>query len=165
MEEITIKQLEEKAQELQNAEKRWHFHMLTPDCLFNESNDKHALVIEDTTDDQQYVAYSKNREFALGKKLLKLLHGGKVLTKSKKPSTIENPNLQKLIDRAKDINKKGLPWHHHVLFPDCQYNDRVGQWNIVMEDKEKGELLEASYDLEPTNDQNIIEQLFYDQKE
>jgi len=165
METMDINEIENKAIEWQKAEKRWHFHMLTPDCVFNESNKQHAVVLENSSDDQQYVAYTEKRNFSLGKKLVKLLHGSKILDQPKRAAPPKNPNLQKLIDRAKEMNKRGIPWHHHTLFPECIYNDRVGQWNIVMEDKNKGNLLEAAYDTEPKEDMKEIERLFYEQKE
>ncbi|MDD5567171.1 MAG: hypothetical protein PHH01_03160 [Patescibacteria group bacterium] len=165
MEEIAKKDALAKAKEWRAAGKIWHFHMLTPDCVFNESNDRHAVILENTEDEQIFVVYTDKRSLTMGKILLKLLHGSKVLDRPKRAAPPKNPELQKLLNRAKEMNRLGIPWHHHNLFPDCQFNDHVGQWNIVMEDKDKGNLLEAAYNTEPKEDIKEIERLFYAQKE
>ncbi|MBU0707840.1 hypothetical protein KKG41_05720 [Patescibacteria group bacterium] len=165
MEEIDLKEVLTKAKEWQTAEKRWHFHMLTPDCLFNDSNDKHSLVLENTSDDESFFVYTDKRQLAIGKKLVQLLHGEKILKQSDKAGPPQHPNIKKMVARAEDMNSKKISWHHHVFFPECRYNDQVGRWNIVMEDKDKGELLEATYDTEPVEDLKEIERLYYEQKE
>ena len=70
MKEITIEQAEEKAKEWQSQGKKWHFHMLTPDCVFNENKEKHAFVLENRTDDETFVVYSEKRYMDLGQKLV-----------------------------------------------------------------------------------------------
>ena len=165
MDNIELKEVLNKAKEWQESEKSWHFHLLMPDCLFNESNDEHALVLENNTDEQQYVVYTEKRQMKLGEKLVKMLHGEKVLKGTKKNVKPKNEQLNTLVKRSEEMNKHDIPWHHHVFFPDCKYNDRIGLWNIVMEDKDKGQLLEATYETEPIEDLKIIEKLFFLQKE
>ena len=58
IEGVSIKRVVELAEQWQSEGKKWHFHMLTPDCVFNERNDKYAFVLENRSDQDTYVAYS-----------------------------------------------------------------------------------------------------------
>ncbi len=164
MREIRKKDVLPKAKDWKDQGKKWHFHLLSPNCIFNEKNDNDALILENSTDDQSYVLYTKQRQLKLGKTLIRLLHGNDILQNNKKIRQPQTEQFIKIVKRAEQMNKCGTPWHHHVFFPDCKYNDHVGQWNIVMEDSKQGSLLEAVYNLEPEDDLKIIEQLFYKQK-
>jgi len=52
LEEISIEKVVKLAVQWQSEGKKWHFHMLTPDCIFNERNDKHAFVLENRIDQE-----------------------------------------------------------------------------------------------------------------
>lgn len=66
--------------------------------------------------------------------------------------------------KAKQLNKSGKAWHHHMLFPGCMFNKHVGKYVIVFENKKAGEIIESISDDEPKGDLQHIETLFYKQK-
>ncbi len=162
MKELTIAEIMENAQVLHRKGKKWHFHMLTPDCMFNKKKGKHAFILENTSDKENYVVYSDKRYMEEGQQLVKTLHGNKIVDKSK--GATSNKIIGTIIQRAKEMNNKNIPWHHHMLFPNCMFNKNSGKWNIVFEDKESNKILESVYDSEPTKDLRKIEVLYYKQK-
>jgi len=164
MKEVTIQELMETAKKINSEGKKWHFHMLTPDCMFNEIKNKQAFMLENTTDDEVYIVYSNDRYMDQGKELVKMLHGDSVTEKSESEPQITNESVKLIVERAKELNKKGVHWHHHMLFPDCILNKHKGKWCIVFEDKEMNKLLEAVFEDEPKDDLRAIEILFYQQK-
>jgi len=164
MKETTIEEVEKKASLWQSQGKRWHFHMLTPDCTFNKRNDKHAFVLENRTDNETYAVYSDKRYMETGQKLVKMIHGDKILGKSKENAGSTNENIKTILKKAKELTEKGVQWHHHMLFPDCIFNKHPGKWNITFEDRENNSIIEALYDKEPVNDLREIEILYYKQK-
>ena len=165
MQEITIEEAMAKAKEFQAKGKKWHFHMLTPDCMFNERKDKQAFVLENRSDGQVFVVYSDKRYMEEGQTLVKMLHGKKILGEEATGARPEHPNLKIILEKAKRLNEKGIHWHHHMLFPECVFNKHKGKWCLVFEDKEEKKLIEATYEEEPTEDLRKIEILYYAQKE
>jgi hypothetical protein len=165
MNKASIDQIKTKAQDLSNAGKKWHFHILTPECQLNET-DKYALILENTSDGEVFVCYSDEPYMNIGKELVKLLHGDDVV----KENTTEADNsklseqVTKILKRAKKLNAKGTSWHHHMLFPGCRYNKHHDKWVIIFEDKEAGEIIESITSEEPKSDLLHIETLFYQQK-
>lgn len=164
MNEATIEEIMEKARKLQKQGKRWHFHMLTPDCVFNKRKDKHAFVLECGSDSQSLINYSDKRHMEKGKILVRMLHGSEIVSE-KAPERALSRNVHIMIEKATELNKRGIRWHHHMLFPDCIFNKNKGEWCIIFEDKETGRVIESVSDCEPTGDLRRIESLFYAQKE
>lgn len=165
MQEISIDQVMQNAKEWNDAGKSWHFHMLTPDCKLNEKSDKHAFVLEDCTDQMTYVAYSEKRYMQQGEELLRLLHSEEMMGKNQASSHSKNSNIQRVLEKMKELSAKNISWHHHNLFPHCMFNKHSGQWCILFEDTEAGETIETVYDEEPVTDLREIEALYYSQKE
>ena len=165
MKEISIKELQEHAKICNHNKHSWHIHLLTPDCDFNNGKDKHAFILENGTKAETYVTYSNKRLLKVGKSLAKMLLGEGILKRVSKKSPIHNKTTEKIIQRAKDLNKKNMLWHHHILFPDCIFNKHSRKWVIVFEDKEKHQILEALYDEKPLEDLRELEILYYKQKE
>ncbi len=161
---MTIDEIKTLAKQFSANKKKWHFHILTPECQLNESA-KYALILENVTDNQFYVVYSDEPYMDIGKELVVLLHGADVV-RDETEEKLNPPSEQvgKLLERAKELSSKGIYWHHHVLFPGCTYNKHGSKWVIVFEDKEKGEIIESTSDREPKNDLQHIEGLFYSQK-
>ena len=92
---------------------------------------------------------------------LPLLHGSEVFDDVAKrsdhqPSTI----VQAILKRAKELNEKGIAWHHHMLFPDCQFNSHPGKFCLMLEDPETGKTYESVTDQEPIFDLQQIEPLY-----
>ena len=161
--EVTIEEVQEKARLWQAQGKRWHFHMLTPDCIFSERDDKHAFVLENSTDSQTYVVYSDKPYIKVDQELVKMLHGDKILDRDKGTTDSSNERMQVILQRAQELNERSIPWHHHMLFPDCMFNEHKGKWNIVFEDKENSDVIEVLYDEEPVDDLRSIEVLYFEQ--
>lgn len=162
MEETNIKELIEKAKEFQKQGKKWHFHMLTPDCVFNERKDKNAFILENETDKQSFVVYSDERYMEQGQILVKMLHGKEILKEDSMKQ--EDENIKLILEKAKKLNEEGIHWHHHMLFPDCIFNKHKGKWCIVFEDKEENKVIESISEYEPKENLRKIEVLFYAQK-
>ncbi len=162
--ETTIDNIMEKAKQFHSEGKKWHFHMLTPDCTFNES-DKQAFVLENTTDSEVYVTYSDKRYMTEGKELVQLIHGASIVAEESTESPEDDKAVKEIVRRAEELNDKGAHWHHHMLFPDCIYNKHKGNWCIVFEDPETGKTLEYVSKEEPKEALRKIEVLYYAQKE
>lgn len=161
--ETTIDEIMQKAREINGQGKKWHFHMLTPDCIFNQRDDKQAFVLENRTDKETYVAYSEERHMEQGKTLVSMLHGDSIISDEKMDGQI-NENIERIISKAKELNERGIHWHHHMFFPDCIFNEHKGKWCIVFEDKETDKTIESVSDEEPKEGLRRIEVLFYNQK-
>ncbi len=137
---------------------KWHFHMLTPDCVFNQEKEKHAFVLE--ANSKCLVFYSNEKQLETGQKLVRLLHGNKILEESNAEiSQASEGNF--LTDKAKECNEKKIIWHHHMLFPECSFNKDKGKWKIVLEVDGEKKVFEANYPAEPSSDLRVIELLLY----
>ena len=163
MEEMTLAEVLEKAKLWQAQEKSWHFHVLAPDCVFNERRDQYALVLENRTDNQTYVLYGADNYAQVSQVLVKMLHGESILDKNKGTTSSGHEKMRTILQKAQEFNREHVPWHHHMLFPDCIFNKHQGWWNIVFEDKDKGEVSEVLYDQEPVDDLRSIELLYFEQ--
>ncbi|HUA13154.1 MAG TPA: hypothetical protein VL989_01505 [Candidatus Sulfotelmatobacter sp.] len=161
MQETEISVIRDKALKCHNNGVKWHFHILTPACSLND-NQKYAFVFECPTQGIALVHYSKQAEKTLGQELSPLLHGSKVLNQESTDSDYQpSDTVNKIINRAKVLNKQGVEWHHHMLFPDCRFNKHSPRFTLVFEDPQSNETLESLTDIEPTNDLKQIESLFY----
>ncbi|TKJ17434.1 hypothetical protein CEE44_02765 [Candidatus Woesearchaeota archaeon B3_Woes] len=54
--EINREEIVKRVRELADAKKKWHFHFLTPNCIFN-NKEKFALILEDEEKKESYVCY------------------------------------------------------------------------------------------------------------
>ena len=136
--------------------------MLTPDCVFNERGDKYAFVLENSTDDQTYVVYSDEPPIETDHELLILLYGDEILDEDKGTTASSNAKMQVVLQKAKELNEKNSPWHHHLLSPDCIFNKHEGKWNIFFENAEDAEVIEVLYEEDPVDDLRRIEILFFE---
>ena len=160
----SVEQIKQKAREFAQNNKRWHFHILTLECQLNETRE-FALILENITDNEEFVSYSDKPYMGLGEELVKLLYGSDVITDNQEKKLGEpSISVKKMLKRAKELNQKGVFWHHHMLFPGCKFNQYKDKWVIVFEDKEQGKIIESISDIEPKNDLRHIERLFYSQK-
>lgn len=161
---ILINQIRAKAQEFSQAKKSWHFHILTPQCQLNTEK-QFALILENATDKQTFVAYEDNPPMEIGKQLVQLLHGNDVVQDKNQSVDLPKPSLQTeiILNKAQQLNQEGKFWHHHMLFPDCIFNDS-GSWLIIFEDQATGEIIKSVSKTEPKSDLKHIETLFYQQK-
>jgi len=168
MKNTSLERVVALAEESHSLGKRWHFHILAPTCCFNHEKGQYGLVVEIPQEAVSLVAYVPERPVTEGKKLVTLLHGATVLDGSayeavSTSAAIENQVAHQILERAKHYNEQKIPWHHHMLFPDCALNPHTGRWNLLFEDPVSGEMLSALYELEPIADLKRVEALFYNQ--
>jgi hypothetical protein len=162
--ESTIAEAAGLARAWQAEGKTWHFHMLTPNCFFNERKDKQAFILENRSEDNTYVVYSDERYVTEGRELVCLLHGADIVSENPAGCGEPCPAVQEMLSRAESLNARQVHWHHHMLFPDCIFNKRAGLWNLVFEDPETGALWESTSEREPRQSLRAIEVLYYAQK-
>lgn len=178
MEKITIDIIKLTAQDLVKQGKDWHFHILTPECQLNETKE-YALILENNSDDQTWVYHSDKPQMDVGKYLVQILHGKEVVGEKQNQPEVGQPlaenieteesgnvseQVQKILQKAKQLNSQGKFWHHHMLFPACKFNPHPGKFTIMFEDQETGEVIESVTNQEPKSDLKLIETLFYAQK-
>lgn len=164
MEEVSRERIEEIAKQLHKNDKDWHFHLLTPDCVLNPRDDKHTFVVEDTDENRVFVTYTEERQFGLGEELYELLHQDLDDEESGEEANGElSEKVERIVERADELNQEKIPWHHHTLFPGCVFNEH-DQWCILFEDPETGETIEPLYGEEPETDLQAIEKLYYSQE-
>ena len=162
MKETTIENLVEIARRLQDEGKPWHFHMLTPDCVLNKRKDKYAFILEDESNRETYIVYSYKRHMDTGKELVKLLYGKGILENEPTPTT-PGKGMKAILEKAAQLTKNDLPWHHHILFPKCIFNKHPGKWTIIFEESEEGRSMESVTEHEPIEDVKKLEILYYSQ--
>jgi hypothetical protein len=159
MTEASLNDIQSKAKEYHQAGVTWHFHIMSPVCLYNTA-DKFAFILEGPQ--AVYIHYSAKAEKELGQELAPLLHGKKVLDSTSTDTDYSpSPEVAHIVERAVRLNKNGQTWHHHMLFPSCVFNQYKPKYVLLLEDPETSELLTSLSDAEPTNDLKQIESLFY----
>lgn len=132
--------------------------MLAPTCLLNET-DRFVFVLEQS-DAPSLAYYSDKMEMDLRDKLLPLLHGKEVMKPKPAKDYQPSPIITQIVQRIKQLNKAGVAWHHHVLFPSCLFNKHAPKWALILEDPETSKILESLTDEEPVSDLKQVEPLF-----
>jgi hypothetical protein len=164
VEEASLEAMREKAHGLASRGKNWHFHILTPNCLLNLKQ-RYAFIFEDVESKQYFVHYSDQMESELGRELAPMLHGEKVLQREEENDKYApSETVQHMLSRAGELSKLRMEWHHHLLFPGCQYNKNASKYTLVFEDPETRATIENTTGSEPSDDLKLIEKLFYAQK-
>ena len=177
MQKLGIAEILKTAGKMEKEEKEWHFHILTPGCVFNKDK-RFALILENTSDSEQFVHFSMKKPSETGQKLVELLHGTpkksfllprSTSSRRRGGSTgLEGRRIpsktKKMIERATELNLKGFAWHHHVLFPDCMFNKDSRYWTLVFENPLDNEVIEERFKKEPIEALSQIEPLYYAQK-
>lgn len=145
---------------LHESGKKWHLHVLSPDCIHNPRPGCYGLVIEDDTDGVPYLAFS-DKFPEVDKDLVKMLHGDDILDASKVSGVggQEQPTSL-LLAHVIGLDASGVEWHHHMHFPDCVFNPHPGQWSISVEDG-KGGVFSETYDEEPGDILREIEVIYF----
>jgi hypothetical protein len=153
------------AQKLNKEGKKWHFHILSPGCIFNK-NKQFALILEDSENDKQYIYLSLKKAVDTGQKLVELLHG-KGVSKNKKTKQgkgMVSSKVQEIVAKAKELNNKGIAWHHHLLFPDCIFNTDPRYYTLVFEDPLNKKVIKDISKEEPKEALQLIESLLFAHK-
>lgn len=162
MKAVSLLEIRKKANALSKSGKKWHFHILTPGCVFNKEK-KFALVLENSSGGETLVNYSDTKQEREGKVLLELLHGIKADEPLKQVMNASETTGE-MVKRAEELTKKHIPWHHHALFPECIFNKSKGKWVVMLEDPETKKIVESVTDYKPEEDLQLIEPLFYKQR-
>ena len=162
--EKTLEEIVNISKQLGIDNKNLHFHLLTPECVFNTKKE-FALILENSTDNKTLVNYSSTKQEESAKKLLELLHGIKADDVKKfEISKSVSPKVKIMVKRAKELIDEKIPWHHHALFPGCIFNKEKNKWVVMIEDPETREIMENITQGQPNSDLHLIEPLFYHQK-
>jgi galactose-1-phosphate uridylyltransferase len=157
MQATSLDDIRQKAHEFNDQNLQWHFHILTPTCKFNKSK-KFAFVLEGAS--ESYAYYSDRAEKELGRELVPLLHGSGILMEESGSGNYKpSETISKIVQLAKDLNKRGEQWHHHVLFPGCRYNKNSQEFTFIFEGG--GKVFENITTEEPKDDIKLIEPLFF----
>lgn len=160
MREASIREILSEGKRLAGKGRPWHFHLLLPGCFFNKSG-RNAFVLEGGR--SVLVHHSADRKLSVGKVLLKLLYpeGGKKghSADKKVPAAV-----RRMVARAKQLNKAGVPWHNHVLFPRCVFNEARGKYALVFEDPLTRRTLRYLSKKNPAAAVGKIDEEYYKQK-
>jgi len=142
---------------------RWHFHFLPAGCRLDHRPGRGTLVLEGPTRDEILAVYGEDDLLQASRELVQWLHGSEILDREQARTTSNEAQIQAILRRAAELNRRGVRWHHHMLFPDCVLNRHPGRWNLVFEDPETGQDVEVLYDEEPVADLRRIEVAYYGQ--
>lgn len=74
MKEVNFDVILKNAQKCYHDKKAWHFHILTPTCVFNKWN-KFAIIFEGETSAEHLVAFFAEKPLKEGAKLEELFYG------------------------------------------------------------------------------------------
>ena len=151
----------ELGNELAASGERWHPHVLSPDCRFND-RELCALILEASDKAEVFATYSEEPMMETARTLAALAHGEDALQDDASDSDA-SPKVAEMMRRAKTLSGRGRHWHHHVLFPECIFNEHPGEWTIVFEDPDTGETLESVTSDRPAQDIQITETMFFAQ--
>ena len=161
MQKLSSDAIRKKALWFNQEGAKWHFHILTPACKFNTSQ-QYAFVLEGP--DGNAICHSEQPPAELGKELAPLMHKAKVLDSNTTDDSYQpSETIKKIIARATQLNEQGVRWHHHVIFENCQYSEGKSKFTLIFEDPENGTIEQPSNE-EPINDLKQIEPLFYSQQ-
>jgi len=147
-----------KAKDYNKRGTNWHFHMLSPECMFNKRKDKFCIRLEDTDKHATYEAVFDSKPLAEAERLASLQYKESFLVDGK---TSENKEFKKILARAKSLCTDAIDWHHHHIFPDCEFNKYPGKHCIVFEDPIKKTVIWAVYENDYHADLMELERLFY----
>lgn len=148
-----------KAGRWQRTGAKWHFHLLSPGCLFNPTK-WHELYLESSHGN--FLARSHRPLTDIARHLVQVLHGEKIARVTTSPAS---GKISPLLKRAGHLSHKKVKWHHHLLFPHCMFNKQWGKWVLALEDPLNNKLIELVYPHFPQSDLIKVEKLFYSQKQ
>ncbi len=71
-------------------------------------------------------------------------------------------NIEELIEIAKEIDSKGIKWHHHYLPPECLLSEkRPNKHVIILENQKTGEIWYSENDKKMMEELEKLENLFF----
>lgn len=159
--EVPLSECATLGHRLQDQGRSWHIHVLAPDCRMNPKPGRFAFVIEDRTDEETYVAFSPERPRAVNLELLKVLHGEHVLDRPAGQDDDAAAAESPLVSRIRDLDRRGVAWHHHMHFPDCMLNPHPGKWAISLEAADSDTVESEAFAEEPHEVLSAIEIIYF----
>lgn len=146
--ELTVEEARKKAKELQHSGHNWHFHVLFPGCVFNENDQVFSLVMEDRMADVTYVVYSEEGLTWFGNEMMSN-YFSQIYPDPEEMESRPKIEGNEILDQCRKLQHEGVAWHHHMLYPDCIFNQHKGKWNLVFESVEAGLNLNQTSEEEP----------------
>ena len=159
MQHVSAAALTQAVHDASASGRSWHIHLLTPACQLNEA-DQYQLMLEDVERNAVLVCETSEPQSDLAKQFTTLLHGSDVVEGSHVAAALSTDE-QSLIAHADDLSARSILWHHHVLFPDCTFNDSTPSWLVLLHSAE-GTLSQA-FNEEPRVLLTALEPRFYAQ--
>jgi|GEM_PF-589346 len=161
---IALDDVLDLAVNLQQTGQAWHSHVLPPGtkCRHNPYPDNYAIVIEDDTRSQAYIAPSDGFP-QVDKQLVRMLHGDDILEVVENSAAMrEKIAACQLLQKLRKLHDEGRDWHHHMCFPKCIFNPNPGRWSIIIESGMAGrDYFYESWNDEPLAILREIELLFF----
>ncbi len=150
----------ETALSLHGKGRPWHIHSLAPDCRFNPKGGRYAFAVEDETTGAAHVAFCEEQPRPLNLELLALLHGDDILSAAAAAGP-DDPIAVRMIERTRDLCRRGARWHHHIFSPRCRLNPAPGSHTIALECPAEGLYEVASFEEEPRALLSAVERLYF----
>jgi hypothetical protein len=141
---------------LHAAAANWHFHVLSPVCLYNPFPDHFALVIEEDGN-LPMIADAGTTFPEVDKDLVKLLHGQDILD-ARMTSDVTAAS-SRLLSHVKALQDAGEAWHHHMHFVGCVFNPHPGKWSISIESRDT--FFAEAYSEEPVEILREVEVIYF----
>jgi len=164
MQMVDLSEIRKQAHYYHNLGEPWHFHILSPTCVFNTHGKQYAFILEHSGDNTSLVYYSNNAQKKLGGELSPLLHRPDKVSDTQSEAYEPSETERIILERAQKLNVEGIEWHHHVLFPKCTFNQHSPKFCLILEDPETNQTLESITDNEPVEVLKLLEPLFYASK-
>jgi hypothetical protein len=169
MKPISFDTLVDKAKEFKQAGLNWHFHMISPACIFSRLKDQYEIIIEIESTGEEFSSCFSEKPISETRQMAELAYGPGFLNNEKNPGeaiaadgkVYKNEAFQQIMDRARACSSSDATWHNHHLFAQCIFNPQRGKHCIVFEDETSGDALYAYYDHDPVKDLSELEALFF----
>jgi len=162
-ETLTAEATLDEATGAQGRRESWHFHMFSPNCIFNPQAGVYTLMVEFTDQRRNVCVMFEERPVEVNKVLLAMLHGEGAL--DEKGSDDEaggmTPEEEALLASVSAAVAAGRNWHHHMMFPICTLNTAEGKWRLSVEIEGSEEPAILDSDAEPSLLLNRLERIYF----
>jgi len=75
---------------------------------------------------------------------------------------MEKITIEELVKMAKEIDSKGVKWHHHYLPPECLLSEKTPDKHvIILENHETGEIWYSEDEEKRLDELEKLENLFF----
>jgi hypothetical protein len=169
MKHITFEALSNKATKFKQADIEWHFHMISPKCIFSQSKEQYQIIVENQSSDEVLSSYFSENPKKETRQMAELLYGPDFLTKEENTDEAipvdqkfhKNDAFQTIMKAAKACRDSGAAWHNHHFPPQCILNVQEGKHCIVFEDETADEALYAYFEENPLEALSELEKIYF----